>query len=89
MAGKPTLAFTLGEAEKTAVFAYRAGETAAVFEYTVAVGDVDDDGIDVGPVSMALAFRRAPRSAPRRTAPSPATATSTRRRSRRTGSMAR
>ena len=56
VAGTPTLAFTLGEAEKTAVFAYRAGDTAAVFEYTVAVGDVDDDGIDVGPVAAALAF---------------------------------
>ena len=56
VAGTPTLAFTLGEAEKTAVFAYRVGDTAAVFEYTVAAGDVDDDGIDVGPVAAALAF---------------------------------
>ena len=56
VAGAPTLAFTLGEAEKTAAFAYRVGDTAAVFEYTVAAGDVDDDGIDVGPVATALAF---------------------------------
>ncbi len=56
VAGMPTLAFTVGETEKTAAFAHRAGETAAVFEYTVAVGDLDDDGIDVGPVAAALAF---------------------------------
>ena len=56
VAGAPTLAFTLGEAEKTAAFAYRVGDTAAVFEYTVAAGDLDDDGIDVGPVATALAF---------------------------------
>ena len=56
VAGTPTLAFTVGEVEKTAAFTYRVGETTAVFEYTVAVGDLDDDGIDVGPVAAALAF---------------------------------
>ena len=50
----PRIAFTLGDATRHAVYASGSGTKALVFDYTVAEGDEDTDGIAVGVDALAL-----------------------------------
>ena len=45
--GTPQLTLKIGTANKTAAYKSGTGTTALVFEYTVAVGDADTDGIEI------------------------------------------
>ena len=45
--GTPTLTLTIGTADKTASYTTGSDTTALVFEYTVASGDTDTDGISI------------------------------------------
>ena len=57
--GTPTLTIVVGEkgktqTEKTAKYASGSGTNALVFEYTVARGDADDNGVSVKADTLAL-----------------------------------
>ena len=52
--GTPQLTLQIGNATKTASYASGTGTTALVFEYTVAAGDTDADGISIAANAIAL-----------------------------------
>ena len=52
--GEPQIPFTLGTATKNATFASGGGSASLVFNYTVAAGDLDTDGIAVGANALEL-----------------------------------
>ena len=53
--GQPTLALSIGPAVRQALYATGSGNTVLKFEYTVQAGDLDTDGVSVGPGPDSLA----------------------------------
>ena len=56
--GQPTLALSIGPAVRQALYATGSGNTVLKFEYTVQAGDLDTDGVSVGPGPDSLAGGR-------------------------------
>ena len=52
--GSPQLTLTIGTTGKTATYTSGSGTPALVFEYTVANGDVDTDGVSIGAHQLSL-----------------------------------
>ncbi|MEY4801896.1 MAG: hypothetical protein RLZZ274_627, partial [Cyanobacteriota bacterium] len=52
--GTPQLSLNIGGTTRTATYSSGSGTTALIFQYTIAAGDTDPDGISIGANSLAL-----------------------------------